>query len=301
MVAQRRVAGAGGVPNPKTEIQKLLREGKQVWADSKEEAKTLGRSADVPDGIYEVDLQSAEFKVKDGTPYIVRRHVVVDGNHRNKVLIDALWYDLENARRTAYIFAWVEMLGFTPPDDPGELFDIVEAINKGGYTAKARVYHWGDNDRLGIDLLEIYEPEGAEDEQTADAEPEKAIEDMTVEELTAICTEKKIPIPTGRRGAAPGRAALVQAIKDWDATPAGEDDAAALLADTAAFCKAQDIKLTAEQAKDLEAMKKLISKYEYVVTELEESDASLLKDLGLEELIVEEQKPEPAPAQCHGQ
>jgi hypothetical protein len=294
--------------DPKSEIQNLLRKGKQVWADSKEEAKTLGRGANVPDGTYEVDLQSVEFKVKDGTPYLVRRHVVVDGEQKDKVLVDTLWYDLENARRTAFIFAYIEMLGFTAPEDPAELFDIVEQVNKEGYAAKARVYHWGDNDRMGVDLLEVYEPEAAAGAEgaapAAAAEPaEKALEDMTVEELKEICTTEGIAVPSGRRGAAPSKDVLIAAIKAWDAAHPVEgeaaapaaDDAAALLTDTAAFCKAQDIAVTPAQAKDIEAMKKLISKYEYVRTELEESDASLLKDLGLEELIVEPAAPTPPP------
>ena len=314
MAAQRRSPGAAPAAktavDPKSEIQNLLRKGKQVWADSKEEAKTLGRGANVPDGTYEVDMQSVEFKVKEGTPYLVRRHVIVDGEQKDKVLVDTLWFDLENARRTAFIFGYIEMLGFTAPEDPAELFDIVEQVNKEGYAAKARVYHWGDNDRMGVDLLEVYEPEaaaGAEAAGTAAAaEPaEKALEDMTEAELLEVFTTESIPAVPTRRGRAATKEQLIAAIKAWDAAhpveeaaggDAGGDEAAALVEDTAAFCKAQDIKLTAEQAKDLEAMKKLISKYEYVKTELEESDVSLLKDLGLEALIVEPEAPAPTPA-----
>jgi hypothetical protein len=324
MPAQRRGSGkTGGAPDPRSEIQKLLRKGKKTWGDSKEEAKTIGR-VDVPDSNYEVDLQGCEFKVKDGTPYIVRRHVIVDGDHADKVVVDTLWFDLENARRTAFIYQWLELLGEALPEDPGELFDIIERINEESYQGKVRVYHWGDNNRLGVDLLEAYEPEegGAGSETASEEAPaeeapaedaEKPLEEMELEELLKICEEDSIEVPKGRRNRAPGKDAVIAAIKKWDeenpeaAAPAeeaaseeapaegGDDDAKALLEDTAAFCKAQDIKLTKAEAGDIEAMKKKISKYEYVSNELEKDDVELLGELGLEELVVQPEAPKEEP------
>ena len=323
MAAQRRSSGrtGGAAPDPKTEITKLLRKGKKTWAESKEEAKTIGR-VDVPDGTYEVDLQSCEFKVKDGTPYIVRRHVIVDGDQADKVLTDTLWFDVENAKRVAFIYQWLELAGFDLPEDPGELFEIIEQLNEECYSGKVRVYHWGDNNRMGVDLQEAYDPEeeggeegaaeGAEEAGAEEGEAEEvALEDMTVEELLEVCTEEEIELPKTRRGKQPTKEALIRTIEAADEEggeeegaeeggeeegaeeAAEEDDSAARLAE---FCKAQDIKLGKGEADDLEAMKKKISKYEYVKDELEEDDVALLAEVGLEELVVEGEAEEEAPA-----
>jgi hypothetical protein len=293
--------------DPRTEIQKLLRKGKTTWKESREEAKNLG-PIDVPDGVYEVDFDSAEFKVKDGTPYIVRRHVIVDGDHADKILPDTLWFDLDNPKRTAYIYAWIELLGYDLPEDPAELYDLVEQITADGYSGVCKVYHWGDNARMGIDLQKVYEAEegaeGTEEPATEEGTEEPPLEDMSIDELLQICEEDGIQVPKGRRGRKPAKAAIIKAIEDFDAaqeaeegteepaTEEGDDDDAQLLEDTAEFCKAQDIKLTKGDATDLEAMKKKISKYDYVRTELEEEDVELLNEIGLGELVVEEEPAE---------
>jgi len=330
MPAQRRSSGrraGGAAPDPKTEITKLLRKGKKTWAESKEEAKTIGR-VDVPDGTYEVDLQGCEFKVKDGTPYIVRRHVIVDGDHADKVLTDTLWFDVENAKRVAFIYQWLELAGFDLPEDPGELYEMIEQLNEECYSGKVRVYHWGDNNRMGVDLLEAYDPEdedgeeGGEEEGTEEAGEEEAgteeagdddgeevaLEDMTEEELLEVCKDEGIELPKARRGKKLTKAQLIRTIEAADEAAdggeeegeeeTGEEDAGDDVAERLAeFCKAQDIKLAKGEADDIEAMKKKVAKYEYVRDELEEDDVAVLTEAGLEELIVdgEEEAPEPEP------
>lgn len=109
--------------------------------------------ASVPPGIYTMQLQNAELGESQSSNklQIHREHLILEGEFQGQVLHDYLQLETEMGPR--FVSRWIEMMGFTPPDDPQQLEDVVAAIANAAPTYQAQVKVSGDFTNVNIRKL----------------------------------------------------------------------------------------------------------------------------------------------------
>jgi hypothetical protein len=109
--------------------------------------------ASVPPGIYTMLLQSAELGESQSSNklQIHREHLILEGEYQGQVIHDYLQLETEMGPR--FVSRWIELMGFTPPDDPQQLEDVVAAIAAAAPTYQAQVKVSGDFTNVNIRKL----------------------------------------------------------------------------------------------------------------------------------------------------
>jgi hypothetical protein len=100
-----------------------------------------------------MQLQNAELGESQSSNklQIHREHLILEGECQGQVLHDYLQLETEMGPR--FVSRWIEMMGFTPPDDPQQLEDVVAAIANAAPTYQAQVKVSGDFTNVNIRKL----------------------------------------------------------------------------------------------------------------------------------------------------
>ena len=93
----------------------------------------------VPEGIYQMQLQSAELceSKSSGNLQIRRIHLVIDGEYANETVKDYL--QMETEKGPAFVAGWLEDMDYEVPEDIMKIEGILEKMTNASPTVQAEV------------------------------------------------------------------------------------------------------------------------------------------------------------------
>ena len=289
-----------------------LKQMQDRWAQGKDEMPG------VPEGVYTMQLQSAEMKETGAGKLAVKReHLVMDGEYEGEVVYDQL--NLETDYGPYFASQWIEQMGYEPPEELTDLEDIVQQIAAAHpqYQAKVRRNDGFSNVNF-VRLLDAGDVEEVEEEvEEASEEEEVDLAVLSRSELKALIKDMEMEIVVTKKmsdddiRAAIEEAMTVEEEEEEEAEPeeeeeeaepeeeeedGDEDEARVGLIE---FAQTMDIEVNEDA--ELNDIVETLKEYEFTADTLTEDEAALLESHGIE--VVKPApakkaapKPKPAPA-----
>lgn len=266
------------------------------------------------DGVYNFQLQKLELAESSTNKMMLKReHFCLDGEYEGNVERDQIVLGTEFGDRQLAVF--IEQMGYTSPDDLGDLEDIAAAIMADAPCYQAKVKKQKDNDFKNITVVSLIDnPSG---------DKKKASPPTTVKKATAPAPAakksppKKIAAPTPEPETTEGDTAVVGSrvrytdgetilegtvtevkadgdlvFEDADGNPyqvppadveviTAEEPVAAEAVDASvhlAFCQAHELECAEDDT--AEALVEKINQYAYKKSELAPEEVTFLESIG---------------------
>ena len=236
-----------------TEFEDRLKQMQETWDGI---ASGEGMPGQVPEGIYRMQLQSAELKVSESSDKLMihRENYILDGEHAGQVVHDYL--HLETERGPFFVGLWIEQMGFEIPENAGDIEATVEAIAQTApiYTGQVKINNGFPNVRV----------KNVEELDTGGAGPGKP---------SSPTPEEPDPEPSGD-----------------DNVDGGESLGDRLRA----FAEAQDLDGIADLTSD-ELLTEIVEEYDWDKKFLTPEEISLLEEIGAGFTGEKKPKPKPTP------
>lgn len=272
------------------DFKNRLKKCEEAWKTGKD------KSPGVPDGIYTMKLQKAELKESQaGNLMVAREHVVIDGEYTGVVTRDNIVIEgVENGMY--YLAKWIELMGYEAPAEVTEIDETVKTIEADApcYIAEVKI----NGDYRNVRIKELVE--GGEAASTPAAKPKaKATSAAPASEAgdvvpveTEVTFESEGKPYTGKvvrmavEEGAPDQY-IIESGEDMyqleradfevpePAAAGSEEDNTELLA----FASAHSLEGITDDM-TAEAIKEIITTYEYKQDELTPEEVTLLEGLG---------------------
>lgn len=130
-----------------SEFEDRLQQMQETWGGI---ASGEGMPGQVPEGIYRMQLQSAELKLSESSDKLMihRENYILDGEHAGQVVHDYL--NLETERGPFFVGLWIEQMGFEIPENSKDIEATVEAIAQAApiYTGQVKINNGFPNVRV---------------------------------------------------------------------------------------------------------------------------------------------------------
>ena len=230
-----------------SQFKSQLAKMQKSFTEGKKKAKEFG--TDIPNGIYEGQLQTYKMEISRGEAKRLQvcREVLIDDGGSQDGNVSRDWQGIEHPVGMSFLMQNIAMHGYEMPDDTSGIEDCVEAIDGDAPRYRFQISEKGGYKNFRIleilesgeeaDGGEAGEPEGEEPE--ADGEADGEGEEMTEEE--------------------------------------------AQIANVQEFCDGQGVEYDADD--DLDVLKEKISEYEFYLDSLTQED---IDELGFDESSPEE-------------
>lgn len=242
---------------------------KGTWKKAGGEYDTMFGASKLEEGEYIVKLQKAVLKEKNGSMKIAREHVVVDGEDKGVVIYDQV--NMDNEKSLAFLWRWVEKMGFEIPEDPEDLVELLEELVESEPVVLVDVKQ-NDAGFTNINIIELMdesdeESEESEEEEESDEEEESEEEEEPEEESE-------------------------EAEESEESEEEEESDEQTQLVERMiTFAYAWDLD-GVEDDTDFDSVKQIIAASSYPEENLDEEELALLNELGLEVCIERKKKKE---------
>lgn len=231
---------------PKSKFASKLSGMKEGWDESQNQYDTMFGGVKIDAGDYIARVQSIKLtESKSSGKLMVRReHLIIEGSWKGTVVYDNMM--LETPMGMTFLRKWFEQMGYTAPDDPADIEDVLEAIAEEAATVKVAVKHSGDFINVAVvEVIEADEEKGSSSETKEKASKEKAPKEKADTEQS--------------------------------------DENAELRDALFAFCKAQDI--DTEKDDDVEVLGERIKEYKWPETELTDEEKEMFEAAGISDAI----------------
>lgn len=265
-------------------MESLVAKMKANYEEARNTAKTFSGEK-VPEGKYEMKLHPVKFYEKPDSDKIslIRTFTVLSGELKGMAQTDFM--NLGNAVGLSYAMQFIEMLGYSIPEEPQEWLDIIEAINEEEPFVIAEVVHNGD--WVNIKVLELLEAEEAEE-----AEEDNSEEDNSEEEelalLKKIIKEENLKIRVTKKMTSEDVDKLITEKKKElaEAEEDNSEEEAKELTVESLIAFAEELGIDDLNPKSsLDEIKKELLDYAIDEDELEEKEIKFIKDNGLAEML----------------
>jgi hypothetical protein len=134
-----------------TEFQKYAKQAQETWSQKKNAVPG------VPDGTYQLQLQSMELKKSSTDKWMVHReHVVTEGQHTGEVIHD--YVGLEGEYGPRQINEFIQKMGHESPEDFADLEGILNTIAGDAPSYQGKVKKAKDGDLRNVTILQVYAP-----------------------------------------------------------------------------------------------------------------------------------------------
>lgn len=243
----------------KSKFSDKLKTMTSSWSESQNQYDTMFGGVKIDPGEYIAKVQMAKLteSKSSGKLMIRREHLIVEGSWKGTVVYDNMM--LETPMGMTFVRRWFEMMGYSAPEDPAEIEDVIEAIAEEAATVKIVVKHSGDF--INVAVIEVIE---SDDDEKQEAK--------------------------SRPSAAKSRQDVKQEEPEQEAEAEEKDDDNADLRDALfAFCKAQDI--DTEKDDDAEILCERIKEYKWPEEELTEDEKALFDAAEIADAIKRKEAP----------